>query len=260
MSDPRRAQAEEARRAQRANLIAFMRWTGRSSPGAQVMELPGVTAAVVPAAPLRSVVNSVTFEDAEALASACDALAGAYAGAGVRGWTVWVPQHDGEAIALLRERGHRFDGEPVAMSLSLAELEPPGDELDWDDAGTPAELGALNDAAYGYEDGGYTPAMGRGEDGLPLRIYRARVDGETASVLATIDIGDDIGIYWVATPAPFRGRGLAGRLLARALTQARERGLRTSSLQASALGRPVYERLGYRPLFDFHLYERREAG
>ena len=43
-----------------------------------------------------------------------------------------------------------------------------------------------------------------------------------------------------------RGRGIAGKLLAHALADAAERGLETSTLVATPLGRPVYERLGYR--------------
>ena len=53
-----------------------------------------------------------------------------------------------------------------------------------------------------------------------------------------------------------RGRRLASRLLTAALLEARERGMKTSSLQASALGSPIYERLGYRTYFRFHIMER----
>ena len=80
-----------------------------------------------------------------------------------------------------------------------------------------------------------------------LRLYQARADsGEPVSVMATIDhAGDDVGIYLVATHPDHRGRGLASRLLAAALDEAKQRGMQTSSLQGSPMGAPIYARLGY---------------
>ena len=45
--------------------------------------------------------------------------------------------------------------------------------------------------------------------------------------------------------------------MAAMLAEARERGLATSSLQASAMGEPVYAAMGYEPCFRLRLYERR---
>ena len=92
---------------------------------------------------------------------------------------------------------------------------------------------------------------------VPLRLYQARVDGEPVSVLGTIDEGDDCGVYLVATLKGHRGKGLSRRLLHLAVAEARERGLRTSSLQASKLGQPVYEGLGYATICELHMWERR---
>ena len=159
-----------------------------------------------------------------------------------------------------------LDGHPAAKVLELEGFEAPGvGDLDWDDQATIVELGELNDRAYGHQAGdGLAPAFARTPPGLALRLYRARVDGELACVMGTIDhrptagaSGPDCGIYFVATDPDRRGQGLATRLMGIALAQARERGCTTSSLQSSALGEPVYTRLGYQPYFRFHMYERR---
>jgi GNAT superfamily N-acetyltransferase len=128
-------------------------------------------------------------------------------------------------------------------------------------------LGEINDRAYGHEGAdGYAPAFTRRPETPSLRIYVARQDGEAASALATIDhepvegaAGPDCGIYWVATPEEYRGRGLSSRLLYAALVEARERGCATSSLQASSMGYPIYERLGYQAPYRYRLYERRKG-
>jgi hypothetical protein len=45
----------------------------------------------------------------------------------------------------------------------------------------------------------------------------------------------------------------------RALADARERGCDVSTLEATVMGRPVYERLGYRTLGALEMGERRRA-
>jgi GNAT superfamily N-acetyltransferase len=243
----------------------FFEVMARSSPDAGVVERDGVAGLTVPAVPRRSIPNSVVYRDAEGLASALDGLASHYEEAGIEAWTVWVPEFDREAIELLEGAGHAFDGSPAAMVLDLAEL-PERDlgDLDYGPADSMPLLGELNDRAYGHTRDGYAPAFVELPQGLPVRLYLARVDGEPASGLATIDHqpvegaeGPDCGIYWVATPEEFRGRGLSSRLLYAALVEARERGCATSSLQASGMGEPIYAKLGYLLPYRYALYERR---
>jgi predicted acetyltransferase len=56
-----------------------------------------------------------------------------------------------------------------------------------------------------------------------------------------------------------RGRGVTRKLLGHALADAAERGNTTSTLIATPLGYPVYERAGYRPLERFSMWERTPA-
>ena len=250
---------EEALRRQLDFIGGFIEWMGAASDGAKVWKSPGVSAAIVPVAATRSIPNSVAPENAAALADSYDELAQAYRDAGIATWTVWLHEDDSDARSFLEGKGHEFDGEPVAMTLELSdwEAEELGD-LDWDTDASFDELGRINDLAYGYDaETGMAPAIAAPTGNIPIRLYRARADGEVACVLGTLDTGDDAGVIFVATLPEMRGRGLASRLLTAALIEARERGIKTSSLQASALGSPIYERLGYRTYFRFHIMERR---
>ncbi len=238
---------------------AFGRLVGLSR-GSEVHELEGVTATLVPRCPERSVVNSVSYDDADALAAVLDELAGIYAAAGVSRWTVWVPQQDRGAAELLERAGHVLDAEPAAMGLDLGSLpdlpaEPPG----WERAEDAAAVGPLNDAAYGYE-GSFTRAL----DGVPtgtLDVWVAHDEGRPVTCLMTLDRnGGDRHVTLVATAPEARGRGLASALLATALADAREQGLQSSSLIATRMGAPMYERLGYRAVGTVQMWERREAG
>jgi GNAT superfamily N-acetyltransferase len=218
--------------------------------------LDGVCASVSPATPERSVFNSVIYERPEALAAVLDDLATVYDDAGVDAWTVWAPEPDRDGAALLEAAGHRHDANPAAMVLDLDELADPGvGELDWDAEATHEEVCRVNDRAYGYPDG--TFARGINHDAHGPRFYRARLDGETASVIGVNEIDGDAAVWWVATLPEARGRRLSGRLMCVALSESRERGCDISTLQATRLGQPVYAGLGYRAIGSIGMWERR---
>src|SRR5947207_15587942 len=67
-----------------ANMQTFYRLLGARAPGGSVLDRDGLVAAVVPSCPDLSVVNSVVYDDAEALRKARDELEAAYERAGVR--------------------------------------------------------------------------------------------------------------------------------------------------------------------------------
>lgn len=228
------------------------------SEGGRTIELPGVFASLVPAVPERSVFNSVLYESPDALAAALGELARAYEEAGVQAWTVWVPEADEGAATLLRGAGHRLDAEPRAMGMEVAGVERPQmNGVDWDRDADLETLAAINDSAYGYAPGTFARAIGGLPDGS--HSYQARVDGRPVAVVAAWDCDEeeDCGIYFVATLPEARGQGLSTALMRQAVWDARERGIRTTTLQATKAGRPVYERLGYRDFGALQMWERR---
>jgi GNAT superfamily N-acetyltransferase len=239
-----------------ANMAGLFPCLARYAADGHAVELEGVSAAVVPACPERSVVNCVTYSDSGALAAALDRLADEYEEAGVRAWTVWVPEHDEDAAELLARAGHVLDARPAAMVLKLADVEPasPSEELDLVDPDM-AEAARINDAAYGF-DGDFERAI-RKLPPDPAHLYLGRSAGVPACAVLSYEEAGECGIYLVATRPEARGRGLATALMRHALAEARKRGCTTSSLQATALGRPVYQRMGYREIGAVHMWERR---
>ena len=71
------------------------------------------------------------------------------------------------------------------------------------------------------------------------------------------DAGANSEVQMVAVVPEARGNGISRHLIAHALADAVERGAQTSTLVATKLGRPVYERLGYRPLGALEMWELR---
>jgi len=137
------------------------------------------------------------------------------------------------------------------MALDLADLPEAGAAAEAVPIG---EIGAVNDRAYGGEQlgrliGALPPAFGR--------AYAVRdPGGGLASVAAAIDLGTDVSVQWVATDPAHRRRGLGTQVMRALLDDARRRGLRTASLQASPDGLPLYERLGFTTVGYLHAHAR----
>ena len=242
-----------------ASMRHWHRIVGDSSEGGGSFERDGVVAALVPAAPQRSFINAVVYEHHEGLAAAYDEVAAAYADFGAK-WTVWVHPGDDATKQLLESKGHVLDGEPQAMGIDLAERPPQrpadGELPPWTAEGDPQDVGAINDRAYPFGGDSISRALTRSPH-PDVRLYVAHENGEPVACTATIDTDANAEVQMVAVVPEARGRGLAGKLIAHSLADARERGARTSTLVATQLGYPVYAKLGFEPLGVLEMWERR---
>ncbi len=81
-------------------------------------------------------------------------------------------------------------------------------------------------------------ALRRAEMGGEGRFLLARVSGEPVSALGFYE-GEDRFVFNLATRLPFRGRGIASRLLSEVLVGAGERGCRSTIINADEAGRPA---------------------
>ena len=237
-------------------LFAFCGLLGSTSEGAHTIDRDGVRAAVVPVAPERAVANSVVYRNADALEGVYDELATAYGEIGAN-WTVWVWPSDEAAGSFLEGRGHALDAQPAGMIHDLKGLERPAPTAlpDWTDNGDFTVVGPLNDRAYGFDTDSFTRAMSI-RPGESTHIYVAYDHDEAAGCVLVTDHDGNADVESVAVLPEARGRGISGKLMRHALVDAAERGNETSTLVATALGYPVYERLGYRTLGRFAMWER----
>jgi GNAT superfamily N-acetyltransferase len=85
----------------------------------------------------------------------------------------------------------------------------------------------------------------------------AQVDGAPAATGGVYFEADVAGLYCFTTRERMRGRGLATALVHTSHAAAQARGIERALLQATASGRPVYIRAGYREEQTLPLLMRR---
>ncbi len=254
----RRIDDSELLERERRSQAAYYRLLAGGHPSSTVADLDaGVQATVVPISPQRSLPNGVVYEDPAAVIAVHDELIELYRSVGVQAWTVWARPGDDELVAELERRGHRLDGTPAIMGAELAALNlEPQNSLDLDPNATWAVAGAINDRAYGLPPGSLSTPLA-GLDPEVMEPLIARLDGEPVACASFHVAGGDCAVEFVATLPEARGRGIAGELMREGLRRASEAGATTTTLEGSALGEPVYERLGYRVLGRMRMMERR---
>jgi ribosomal protein S18 acetylase RimI-like enzyme len=236
-----------------ATVLASWEEYAQGSAGAALKRLKGVSAAVFPSDPERSVYNNALLDrdlGPTERAAAVDAMDEAYRSAGVDRYAAWAHESDEGMRAELSGRGYIIDVSTRAMGMSLGdvslavpeveiEIEP---LLDWDEY-----------LAYLWSVGVPAGLLG-GADQNAFHLLVARLDGENVATALAFDHDGDCGIYNMSTTEAARRRGLGTALTARHVHDAVERGCATASLQATPMAEGVYAAVGFRDLGRFVEY------
>lgn len=181
-----------------------------------------------------------------------------------RGFAVWARtdvEEDRELITSAEAVGLRPVHEMPEMLLDRrADSSPPSAGAELRQVATPEDAaGFWRVAANAYLSNGFPPevfAYYDSHEGLwadNVAAFLAHLDGQPASIAMTIVTGGVAGIYWVGTTAEARGHGLARTLTATAVNAGFDMGAEIASLQASAMGEPIYKRMGFQRIFDYRL-------
>jgi ribosomal protein S18 acetylase RimI-like enzyme len=215
-------------------LLASWEAYARGTAGAAVRRLPGVAAAVFAHEPERGVYNNAVLETAAAIG----AMEAAYAAAGVTRFAAWVRESDAQLRGELEQRGYTIAETTRAMGMSLADLRAPR-------PGIEAQPWTWRDYLRTFE---LPPDLLATADRDAFRLVVARVEGEPVATALTFDCDGDCGVFNVGTIERAQRRGHATALSARVLHDARARGCRTATLQATPAAERVYAAVGFRDL------------
>jgi ribosomal protein S18 acetylase RimI-like enzyme len=225
-------------------LLASWEAYANGSPGAAVIRLAGVTAAVFPNDPERSVYNNAVLAPhlgRSERSDALDAMESAYASAAVGRFAAWVHETDIAMRTDLLARGYRIDTATRAMGMAVDDVRPPPRLLEL----PPPEWSAY--LRFLVRDGAPAGLL----EGVRPGVFHpliARCHGEDVAAGLAFDVGSDCGIYNVGTLPHARRRGLGTAVTAFLVRAAAARGCRTASLQSTEMGERVYGAVGFRDL------------
>ncbi len=214
-----------------------------------VVELSGATGSIVPGAPDYPWLNALVCELGADARQVLERLAEMDVPDRLAFWACGAEQSAAAIEAGFTDLVARVP----AMSLELDHIEASAGASEPIE---PAEAGALSDAAYGNRGREVERTLAT----IPADCVRARGrrddDGRIVAAAVLLDVDGDCSVQYVATRPDAQRRGHARALLSDALTEARVRGARTSSLQSSVAGLPLYRRLGYRTVGALELRRR----
>jgi len=231
-----------------ATLLASWETIARGGADAEVRRLPGVTAAVFPDEPERSIYNNAVldrdlppYERAEAIKT----TQAAYGGAGVEHYAAWVHESDAGMAAELGARGYAIAETTRVMGLKLDDPPPrptAAAEID------PADWATYLNYLHGL---GLPETLLTGVNPEAFHVLAARQNGKVVATALGFDHRGDCGIFNMSTIKPARRRGIATALTARHLRDATERGCETATLQSTPMAEGAYASVGFRDLGRF---------
>lgn len=82
--------------------------------------------------------------------------------------------------------------------------------------------------------------------GAGMAFYVGRIDGDAVATAVGYQIGEDVGIFGVATPPEHRRRGYGAAITAHAVRSGFETGADMAWLQTSSMAESIYCGLGFR--------------
>jgi len=234
------------------NLWEMFREMMRLSRGARILETPGFWMAYNPRG--STFHNMVMAREPVAIADLLQAAENFYAPQQAS-FSVWVRDHaDSELEVALRERGFNdFTSMPGMVLLGdPGTVVAPADleiRAACDDAGrrdfltVVAEAYAVYGAPREYADDAFYSLDSVCAPHVQGFVgYVGETPVSTAAVYVTHGVA---GIGWVGTASGYRQRGFGEAVTWAAIREGFRRGGSFANLQASPMGRPVYERMGF---------------
>ena len=163
--------------------------------------------------------------------------------------------------AALRAMGLEMVATRPAMAVRIQDLEaaqvPDGVEIvRVTESGLLAELVEVEVGAFETDRAVAEGLLAPSQLSLPnVRLYAALADGRAVAQAVTNTQAGAVGVFGVATIPVYRHRGIGTAITAFAIDDVRDE-TDLAWLQPTEMGRPLYERMGFRPVSNWDVWTR----
>jgi ribosomal protein S18 acetylase RimI-like enzyme len=86
------------------------------------------------------------------------------------------------------------------------------------------------------------------------RFYLAFENNIPVATALTIITGDEVGVYLIATSKEYRKKGIGQQITTQSLLEAQQLGCLSAHLEATDLGKSVYEKIGFLKMADIAVF------
>jgi len=220
---------------------------------------------------MRGVVVWAAFEPAT-VEQRLDQLIAAFNARGTSVIWWYVPDHRPEDLRdRLERRSFQLRDDTAGMAMDLADLPdavPAPDGVDIVEVDDPEAIARYVDViirsmAIDHPTLPANAAVVRadhirsrlGEDSLSRRFV-ALLDGEPVATSRLSMAGGVAGLYTMVTLPHAQRRGIGASMAHRAMAAGRDAGMRLGALQATAMGYPIYKKLGFVEILRCHMLVR----
>jgi GNAT superfamily N-acetyltransferase len=220
---------------------------------------------------MRGVVVWAAFEPAT-VEQRLDQLIAAFDARGTSVIWWYVPDHrPGDLRDRLERRSFHLRDDTAGMAMDLAELPdavPAPDGVDIVEVDSPEAIARYVDViirsmAIDHPTMPADAAVVRadhirsrlGEDPLSRRFV-ALLDGKPVATSRLSMAGGVAGLYTMVTLPHAQRRGIGASMAHRAMAAGRDAGMRLGALQATAMGYPIYKKLGFVEILRCHMLVR----
>lgn len=178
-----------------------------------------------------------------------------------RDLVLWVPSNSPAHLAEATARDLAANGTSVPAMVASRPVAGTADvRVEMADDDSFEIVGSLCERGYEQPGMGWLMATQQSYQAPNSYWHLAFDGGVPVSAACGFRTGDIGGVYSVATPPEFRGRGFAAAVTSAAANHLFELGASHVVLQASAMGHPVYERLGFTTYDHYERFLVRPSG